>query len=39
MKLPDAIIAATSLFLRFPILTADRGFDKIKEIDSLVIEI
>ncbi len=33
LKLPDAIIAATSIFIDFPLITADKAFNKIKEID------
>jgi len=35
IKLPDAIIAATSNYLKMPLLTADKGFAKIKEIQLL----
>lgn len=31
IKLPDAIIIATSTYLNVPLLTADKGFLKIKE--------
>lgn len=33
IKLPDSIIAATSLCLEIPLLTADKGFEKIKNLD------
>ena len=36
VKLPDAIIAATSLFLNAPIVTADRGFKKMDQDINLV---
>jgi len=39
IKLPDAIIAATSIYLDMPLLTADRGFEKIKNLDVLIIPI
>jgi len=32
VKLPDAIIAATALFLDISLVTADKGFIKIKEL-------
>lgn len=35
-KLPDAIIAATSLFTEIPLLTADVGFSKIGLIDVIL---
>ncbi len=31
LKIPDAIIAATALFLNVPLLTADSDFDKLTE--------
>jgi predicted nucleic acid-binding protein len=31
--LPDGIIAATSLFLNVPLITADKNFKKIKNLD------
>lgn len=37
MELPDAIIAATALKYNMPLLTRDRHFKKIKEIDVLEI--
>ena len=37
MKTADAIIAATGKHLSIPILTADKGFKKIKEINVIVI--
>jgi len=33
LKLPDAIIAGSSLYLNVPLFTADKGLSKIKEID------
>lgn len=33
IKVNDAIIAATSLYMGIPLLTADSGFVKIKELD------
>ena len=29
LKIPDAIIAATAIFLNVPLLTADRGFERL----------
>jgi predicted nucleic acid-binding protein len=37
-KLPDAIIAATAQFLSIPLLTYDRDFSKIKELEILFFE-
>jgi hypothetical protein len=38
IKLPDVIIASTSLVFGVPIVTADKGFNKIKELDLVLIE-
>jgi predicted nucleic acid-binding protein len=32
IKLPDAIIAATAIFLNIPLISADRHFEKIPEL-------
>jgi hypothetical protein len=37
-KLPDAIIAATSQYLNIPLLTYDKDFNKIIELDILLFE-
>jgi predicted nucleic acid-binding protein len=37
IKIPDAIIAATSLYLDIPLLTHDSGFSKIKNLNLLLI--
>ena len=39
VKLPDAIIGATAIFLDIPLVTADKGFVKIKEIELNLFEI
>src|SRR5689334_4065739 len=36
LKLPDAIIAATSQYLSVPLLTADQEFKKVSDIDVLI---
>lgn len=38
IKIPDAIIAATSIYLDFPLLTADNDFKRIKELDLILID-
>jgi predicted nucleic acid-binding protein len=38
LKTPDAIIAATALHLNIPLVTADRGFNKVEGIDLFLIE-
>lgn len=37
IKLPDAIIAASSQLSQLPLITADKGFANIKEIDCLIL--
>jgi predicted nucleic acid-binding protein len=32
LKLPDAIIAGTAIHLQIPLITADRGFEKIEDL-------
>jgi len=39
IKIPDAIIAATSIFLELPLITADKGFKIIKELDLQLLEL
>ena len=39
IKLPDAIIASTSLIYEVPLVTADKGFSKIIELDLVLIEL
>lgn len=38
IKIPDAIIAATSISLNIPLITADKGFMNIKEIDCVILD-
>lgn len=37
-KLPDAIVAATALEYNLPLVTADKGFRKIEELDLQLLE-
>lgn len=39
IKLPDAIIAATSIYLNAPLLTFDKEFAKIKNLDVIIPEL
>ena len=39
VKLPDAIIAATSLVYGIPLVTADKGFSKLEQLDLILVEI
>jgi len=39
LKLPDAIIAATSLHLDFPLVTMDSDFKEIKNLNAVVLEL
>jgi len=38
VKLPDAIVAATSIYLDLPLLTADVGFEKIHGLKLILLE-
>jgi predicted nucleic acid-binding protein len=38
LKLPDAIIAATTLYLNIPLITADKGFKNIDDIISVIVD-
>lgn len=33
VKTPDAIVAATSIFYQMPLITSDKGFEKIENLD------
>ena len=35
-KLGDSLIAATSIYLGLPLVTSDKGFNKIKELDLIL---
>ncbi len=39
LKVPDAIIAATALTHGLPILTADRAFEKLDELQCILFEL
>lgn len=39
LKLPDTIIAATALVYDLPLITADKGFTKILELDLILFEV
>jgi predicted nucleic acid-binding protein len=36
LKLPDAMIAATSIYLKIPLITADLSFKKIEELELIL---
>jgi len=38
IKVPDAIIAASAKLLQLPLLTADKGFAKISDINSIILD-
>ena len=38
IKLPDALIAASAIMLGIPLLTFDKGFSKIKELDLILLK-
>ena len=39
IKLPDAVIAATSLMLQLPLISADKGFTKIKGLNFILLDL
>ena len=39
LKLPDALIAATSKYLQIPLLSADNDFEKVKSLDLIYYEV
>jgi predicted nucleic acid-binding protein len=38
LKVPDAIIAATSVHLDFPVITMDTDFKKLKGLNAIILE-
>jgi predicted nucleic acid-binding protein len=38
IKLPDCIVAATAIYLDLPLITADKGFNKIEELNLMLYE-
>ena len=38
IKLPDAIIAATSIFLEIPLFSYDKGFSQIEELEFFLLK-
>jgi predicted nucleic acid-binding protein len=39
IKLPDSIIAATAIYFDMPLLTTDRGFNRIPDLDAVILSI
>lgn len=39
LKIPDAIIAASALYLNLPLISADRAFEKISELQFIKYEV
>ena len=39
IKIPDAIIAATAIINDLPLLTSDKAFGKIKDLQCIVFEV
>jgi len=38
IRLPDAVVTATSLYLGFPLISADHSFSKISELDFILLD-
>ena len=39
VKTPDAIVAATAIYLHLPLITSDKGFEKIENLDLFLYKI
>ncbi|MHB1278253.1 MAG: type II toxin-antitoxin system VapC family toxin [Bacteroidia bacterium] len=39
IKLPDCIVASTAIYLGLPLVTADKGFQKIQELSLIIYEL
>jgi len=39
IKLPDAVIAATAIYYDMPLLTMDKGFNRIAELDAVILSL
>ena len=39
LKLPDAIIAATAYYLNLPLITADKQFKQVEELEIILYEV
>ena len=39
IKLPDAVIAATAIYFDLPLFTMDKGFDRIKDLQSVILSV
>lgn len=38
LKLPDCIVAATAIYMDLPLITSDKGFKKIEELNLMFYE-
>jgi predicted nucleic acid-binding protein len=38
IKLPDCIVAATAMYMDLPLITSDKGFNKIEELNLMLYE-
>jgi predicted nucleic acid-binding protein len=39
IKLPDAVIAATAIYFDLPLFTMDKGFEKITDLQSVILSL
>jgi predicted nucleic acid-binding protein len=39
VKLPDAVIAATAIYFDLPLFTMDKGFNRIKDLQAVILSI
>ena len=38
IKLPDCLVAATAIYMDLPLITSDKGFNKIEELNLMLYE-
>lgn len=38
IKIPDCIVAATAIYMDLPLITSDKGFNKIEELNLMIYE-
>ena len=39
IKLPDAVIAATAIYFDLPLFTMDKGFNRIKDLNTVILSL
>ena len=39
LKLPDALVAATAQYCNIPLISSDKIFDKVKEVETIIVKV